>query len=258
MATAGIAVLALGGAALADIETTGALYTAESVATLEGFQVQSLCDFESYDSVQDLLADLEPSLWWGFAVDEDPVPWTAVGDPAPTAAEPDGTLVCDDGVLSLAAGQAIHASPTFPAPATAILVLATPTTDGSLLTITDDDGPSHAVVVEDSTASLLTWDAGAPPVQVASVDLDDDESAHVIAVVLDGTDVTLWVDGTSDSGTLPAAVSGPNFGLGAVPGAEPDGEIPETATFTATELALVPGIATSAQLDDLLAAATAP
>ncbi len=255
VATATIGLLALLGAAFSQLGTTGALYTAQTSASLDGFQVQSLCDFDSYIPVQELLDDLGPTLHWGFAPGT--TPWSDDAG-SPTTVAPDGTLECDDGVLPLAAGQSVYASPSLSDPSTVVLVLGTPTAAGTALTIAEAPGAGLAVRVTAAGAPLHGWDAGAPSVELAAVAFDGGESAHVLALVLDGASATLWVDGSSDTGTLPAVVASPTLGLGAVPGTEPDGETPTTATFTATELALVAGTVPSAELSALVAAATAP
>jgi len=257
LATLGIAALALGGAAAARLESTGALYTAEASTTITGFQVQSLCDWDGYESVQDLLEELGPPLHWGFDPDEETVPWTAVGGAA--AAESTGTpLVCDDGVLPLSADQSVWSTPPVSDPVTAILVLGTPTVAGTALTLAEPaGGGGFDVRVTATDVSLHAWDTSVPSAALATVAFEPG-TAHVIAVVLDGTAATLWVDGSSNVGTLPAALGTPTLGLGAVPGTEPDGETPTTASFAATELALVPAVVPDATLDALVAAATAP
>lgn len=249
-----IGVLALLGATLSQPGTTGALYRADTAATMSGFQVQPLCDFDDYESVQDLIDDLGPDLRWGFAPGT--TPWSDDAG-SPTSVAPDGTLLCDDGVLPLEEGRSVWTPVSVPGPATAVLVLGTPTAAGTALTVAEAAGAGLAVRVTSTGATLYGWDAESPPVQVAAAAFGSG-AAHVVAVVLDGATVTLWVDDGSDGGTLPAVVGAPTLGLGAVPGTEPEGETPVTATFVATELALVPAAVQPAALSTLHASATAP
>lgn len=255
LATIAVALLALGGIALVDVPTTGALYSDDATAALTGFQVQPLCDFDAYESPGELVAALSPALHWGFAPGTGP--WSdEMGGPVSSA--PDGTLLCDDGVLTLSAAQAVWSSSPAVDPVTVLLVLGTPTTPGRALTLAEPGGPGIEVQVTASAATVRAWDAGVPAVDILSVPLDPAQDAHVLALEVTGTAASLWVDGGSAAGAVPVALGSPVLGLGAVPGTEPDGETPTSAAFTATELALVPGAVAGSELSAILASATAP
>lgn len=253
LAMIALSLLALGGTAAAQLETTGALFGAESSLTLEGFEVQPLCDFEDYTSAQERLADLGPALHWGFAPGESP--WTA-SEGAPTSIAPDGTLVCDAGVLPLSGGTWASVEPGAAGSVTAILVLRTPSVSGTLLSVGELGGAGLLVRSAGSSIVVEAWDAGAPELVTSAV-LDADEDAHVLAVSVAGDSVTLWVDGAAASGTAPAPVIAQVLGLGAVAGLVP-AEAPTTAVAMVSELALVPGLVPGAALDAVLASATAP
>jgi len=252
----GLAVLALGGAAAAEIQTTGALYADESSATLSGFEVQSLCSWAGYEPVQDLLAALGPSLHWGF--EESSAPWSDDAG-SPVSVAPDGTLVCDQGVLALEPGQSVWTTPTISDPATVILVLGAPTVAGTAFTVAElTGGAGFDVRVTAAGATLHAWDAGGTAAAIVTASFDSAASAHVLAVSFSGTDANLWVDGNVADGVLPAPVGAPVLGLGAVPGTEPDGPASATAAFSATELALVPTSVAATELAAVFASATAP
>lgn len=250
-----LAGLAIAGAALAP-QPTGALYTATTASTLGGFEVQSLCLFDTYTSVPDRLAALDPAVHWGFDPAEDAEGWTAVGDPLPAAATPDGTLLCDDGVLPLGAGQSASSGAPLGSPTTTVLVLGTPSADGAVLTFLATDGGAD-VVVDGGAVTVRAWVTGSAPALVATGELDDG-AVHVLAVTVSGTELTLWADGGASSGTLPveltSALGGAGYGLGALATLDPPDAV-ATAEFSATELAVVGGTLTSAQLDALHEAA---
>lgn len=250
-----IAVLALGVAGMTDIGTTGALYTATSAATIEGFRARSACDDPGFTSVTELVASLGPALHWGFAPGASP--WTEA-EGSPSSTEPDGTVLCDDGVLPLTAGEAVSTTLADPAAGTVLLVMGTPTAAGTALTLANPTGPSLDVRVTATTATLHVWDAGTASTPLAAVVLDAAATAHVLAVSFDGAEATLWADGASQTSILPAVVDGPLLGLGALPAASPDGETLATASFTASELALVATVVPPATLAEIFAAAQTP
>src|SRR5690606_20928056 len=82
--------------------------------------------------------------------------------------------------------------------------------------------------------------------------------AHLIAISFDGAEVTLWADGESATVVLPAVVDGPLLGLGALAAASPAGELLTTATFAASELAVVAAPVPPATLAEIFAAAQLP
>jgi len=254
LAMIALSVLALGGTAATELETTGALFGAEAATTLEGFQVQALCDFDDYTSVQELLGDLGPSVHWGFTPGE--APWTA-SEGAPASIAPDSTLVCDEGVLPLSAGAWVSSEPGVAGPFTAILVLRTPSVSGSLLAVGETGGPGLQLSSVGSSIVVEAWDADTVPVLVTSALLDGDEQAHVLAVQVADDEVTLWADGATASGNAPAPVGAQLLGLGAVTDLVPVGA-PLTAVAMVSELALVPGAVPTSALEELLASATAP
>lgn len=243
VASLAVAALAIGGAALAP-QSTGALYGATATTTLAGFQVQSLCLFDSYESVPDRLDALAPSVHWGFDPESADEGWTAAGDPLPEAVAPDGTLLCDDGVIELTAGQVVSSDAPLTSPATTVLVLGTPSYAGVVLSLFGAGGRVD-VIVDDGSVTARSWVDDDAPVPLATGSLDEG-LVHVLAVTIDGGQLTLWADGTGTTEPLPpelvGTVGGAGLGLGVV---EPDAG--ETATFVATELAVVGGtLATSA------------
>lgn len=254
VATSAVAALAIAGAALTP-QSTGALYTATATSTLGGFEVQSLCLFDTYTSVPDRLAELGPSVHWGFDPADDEG-WTAGGDPLPVAVPPDATLLCDDGVVELAAGQSVSSDAPLGSPTTTVLVLGTPSAPGTVLSFLAADGGAD-VVVDGLDVAVRAWADDGVPVTVATGALDDG-LVHVLAVTVNGTDVTLWADGGSTAVSLPAALTGAlggaGFGLGTLASLDPSDAV-ATAGFTATELAVVGGTLTDAQLEALHAAA---
>ena len=255
-ATLAVAALAVAGTTISP-ETTGALYAASSTSTLAGFQVQPLCDFDSYTSVPELLADLSPTAHWGFDPEAAPEGWTAMGTPLPAPAPPDGTLLCDDGVLPLAAGQSVSSTAALGSPATVVLVLGTSSIDGTVLTLLADDGGAD-VTVSGTDVTLRAWADGDAPITVAT-GLLDAGSVHVLAVTVDGSAVTLWIDGAASTvGTVPAEITGTlggaGFGLGTLVTLDPAHHV-ATASVTATELAVVGAALDQPTLDSLHAAA---
>ena len=250
-----IAALALGVAALTDIGTTGALYSASTTATIDGFQARTACEDPGFTSAPKLVAGLGPTLHWGFAPGTSP--WTeAEGSPA--SSEPDGAVLCDEGVLELTTGQSVSTTLTDPATGSVLLVLGTPSAAGTALTLADPAGAALDVRVTGTTASIHTWDAGTPSTELATVALDAAAGAHLIAISFDGAEVTLWADGESATVVLPAVVDGPLLGLGALAAASPAGELLTTATFAASELAVVPASVPPATLAEIFAAAQLP
>lgn len=237
-------------------QTTGALYSATASSSMAGFQVQPLCEFDTYTSVPEQLAALGPTAHWGFDPAAGPEGWSAAGDPLPAPAAPDGTLLCDDGVIALAAGQSVSSSAPLGAPATAVLVLGTPSDAGVVLSLLAADGAAD-VLVDGNAVTLRAWADGVDPVTVATGQLDGG-AAHVLAVTVNATEVTLWVDGDSSSGAMPAglvgALGGAGFGLGGLTNLDPPDDA-VTAQFTATELAVVGGSLTATQLESIHEAA---
>lgn len=249
-ATLTVAGLALAGTNL-DLPTTNAVFSASASASVEGFRVQPLCDFDSYTSVPDLLAALEPTLHWGFDAEASGEGWTAAGDPPPVAVEPDGTLMCDDGVLALAPGASVTSAAPLGA-GTVVIVPGTPSSSGVLLSLLADDGGLEVLL--DGTAVLVrAWsDAEPEPVDVVTGELDAG-GAHVLALTVTGGETTLWVDGTAQAAPLPVTLTGlgATFGLGTLAELDPPHE---TAEVTVSELAVV-GAVTTAELEALHAAA---
>ena len=192
---------------------------------------------------------------WGFDPADDEG-WTAGGDPLPVAAPPDATLLCDDGVVELAAGQSVSSDAPLGSPTTTVLVLGTPSAPGTVLSFLAADGGAD-VVVDGLDVAVRAWADDGVPVTVATGTLDDG-LVHVLAVTVNGTDVTLWADGGSTADSLPAALTGAlggaGFGLGTLASLDPSDAV-ATAGFTATELAVVGGTLTDAQLEALHAAA---
>lgn len=250
-----IAALAIAGA-VAVPESTGAMYTATASSSVEGFQVQPLCDFDTYTSVPELLDELGPTAHWGFDPGAGPEGWAGAGSPLPAPAAPDGTLLCDDGVIALTTGQSVSSAAAFGSPTTAVLVLGTPSSAGVVFSLLASDGGAD-VVVDGTDVSVRAWADGVAPVTVTTGELDGG-ATHVVAVTVIGNDVTVWVDGTSSSGAIPAVITGTlggaGLGLGTLVALDAPHDVP-TAQFTATELAVVGGALSAPQLESLHAAA---
>lgn len=250
--TFAVALLVVTGPRLAP-ETTGALYTAEASATVTGFRAEPVCDSPDVPTVQSILAGLDTTLHWGFSPDG-PAPWTsALGEPS--TSESDGTLACDDGVLGLAPGQTVWTDHDLAVPSTIVLVFSRPSTGGTVLSVRGADG---GLDVRHSGSTLAVWAWSAPDAAtlIASTPLEGG-SVHVLALTIDEDEVVVRVDDESLTGPLPAALAvlpaEVELGLGALEAS--DGAPVQTATFTATELAVVPGLLETAVVGSLLDAA---
>jgi len=243
-----LAALAVGVLALVSTsgpERTGALYTGTATVTVDGFQVQPLCAFESYSSPGALLASLGPVLHWGFAPGESP--WPAASG-APEAVEPDGTLLCDDGVLPLAEGVSVATGLGLEAPGSLVLVLGEPAADGAIVSLPFAGGAAE-LAVADGQVVLRSWPEDEPAVQLAAAPLTSG-GAHVVALVLTAGEALLWVDGSEATTTVTQPVT--ELGLGAGPGSTL-----ETATVSVSELAVLGSALDPGQLALLASAAVA-
>lgn len=239
VATLAVATLVLASPTFAP-EITGALYTDDASTTMTGFRVRPVCDDPAIPTVPSILGGLATELHWGFAP-ETPDPWTSsAGDPSTTT---DATvLACDDGVLPLEAGQAAWTGLSLADPSTVVLVASRPAVGGTVLTLTAGAGGID-VVDSGTTVSLRAWGSSDSVEVIASVTADAGP-VRVLAVEVETDAVTLWLDGQTVTADLPASFPAlppdVDLALGA-PAPVPTGSPVPTATFVATELAVLTG-----------------